>query len=132
MDFKKKLILGRVITFVFAALILIMGILQHNDMLISMAVAIFALGIVKVIQIARIVSNPKAYETYKLKSEDERNIFIARKAYSTSFWVSVYAEVIIMIILTALKNDYASIFSYIACGQLMIYIVISLIYRNKY
>lgn len=120
------------VTLVIGILMIAAGTYTENS-LGSIGFALTVISIVRIVRYKRLLKNPEELEKYENAVNDERTAYIASKAYSSAYWVSVYCLVILMCIFLFLKLEtYAKILSYITTFQLMLYVVFSFIYNKKY
>ncbi len=129
---KKRFLISRIFIFALGIAFVITGILG-NEYFYSMGTAMIAVGIVKSVQYYRIAKDEKKMKEYETKINDERNKFIAQKAYVAAFWVSIYAEWIAALVLNYLNHcSEAVILNCLVCVHLVIYWISYFIYGRKY
>lgn len=131
MNLKHRMILNRVTTFIMGAVLTAVGILK-NDSFLSIGLAMLIITVVQTIKTAAIISNPERYATYETSWNDERNLYIARKSYSMTFFASIYAEFAAFCVLEYLgKDDLGLMFACTICAQAVICWTANLFYRIK-
>ena len=119
-------------TAIFGLVLFVLGILK-NEQLLTMGLAIFIICIIKIIRYSKLLKNPEKAEKFTNSQTDERTIFIARKSYSTMFWLSVFIEFIASCCLALFnKNEIATILSYIICIQLALLCILYWYNDKKY
>lgn len=132
MKIKTKLILNRVITSVLAVLFIFAGYF-NSDMLMIMGVAMLFGTFARLVSLIPILRDEEKLRKYEVACKDERNVYLAQKSYSWSFWISVYLEFAALCVLSFLNmSEYAEIFSYIICIQLIVYVILRYVFNKKY
>lgn len=99
----------------------------------GMGTALLIVGILQVIRFVRYQKNPSYKETVDTNAQDERNRFIAMKAWSWAGYLLVMIAAVASIALRALGyNDYSMIASLCVCIILVLYWVSYWILKKKY
>lgn len=99
----------------------------------GMGAALLAVGILRLIQIARYRNDEEYREQADITAGDERTKFITSKAKSAAFYICVLAEAIAVIVLRLLDYpEYSTVTGLLICAQLIIYYVSYLVLRNRY
>ena len=99
----------------------------------GMGTALLIVGILQVIRFVRYQKNPSYKETVDTNAQDERNRFIAMKAWSWAGYLLVMIAAVASIALRALGyNDYSMIASLYVCIILVLYWVSYWILKKKY
>lgn len=99
----------------------------------GMGTALLIVGILQVIRFVRYQKNPSYKETVDTNAQDERNRFIAMKAWSWAGYLLVMIAAVASIALRALGyNDYSMIASLCVCIILALYWVSYWILKKKY
>ena len=128
---KKRLLIRIVFVFVLGIAFISMGYFG-NEYFYSIGIAMIAVGIAKAIRYYLMAKDEEKMKEYETKVNDERNRYVAQKAYGTAFWVSVYGEWIGSLVLTYLNHSGAEILSLLVCAQILVYIAFYFIYSRKY
>lgn len=120
------------VTLIVGILLIFAGMHTENA-LGSIGFAVAVISAVRIVRYKRLMKNPAELEKYENALNDERTAYIASKAYSAAYWVSVYCLVILMCVFLFLKLDeYAKILSYITTFQLLLYVLFAVVYNKKY
>ena len=99
----------------------------------GMGTALLIVGILQVIRFVRYQKNPSYKETVDTNAQDERNRFIAMKAWSWAGYLLVMIAAVASIALRALGyNDYSMIATLCVCIILVLYWVSYWILKKKY
>ena len=133
MELKRKIIAARVITFIMAAVFIVMGVIGKKELLYTIGISMGVISVIETIRFIRLFKNKEKFEEYKNSYYDERNIFLAQKSYSFAFWVSVVAEFIALAVLAYLgRNSASALFGYVICAQMLIYLAARAVFSRKY
>ncbi len=133
MSYKNKVIFGRVITFILAAVLIGAGIIKSNTGLLYMGVSLLAVNTVMTVKNILILSNPEKLKEVEAVYNDEREKFIAGKSYSFAFWTSVYIEFFAVIYFSYKDNtDYSTLVAALLCLKVILYAVSNIFYSKKY
>lgn len=99
----------------------------------GMGTALLIVGILQVIRFVRYQKDPSYKETVDTNAQDERNRFIAMKAWSWAGYLLVIIAAVASIALRALGyDDYSMIASLCVCIILVLYWVSYWILKKKY
>lgn len=128
---KKRFLISRIAVFLIGILFIVMGILG-NEQFYGMGICVLLIGALKAVQQYRIIKDGEKFKEYETKYNDERNRYIAEKAYAGAFWISIYGEFAAECILLYLKNDMGVFLSYLICAQVIIYLILRVVYNRKY
>lgn len=138
MEFKKKIKTRIYIMAVYAIIGAVLCVLGYtgkltNDLVKSFGAAILVVGIVKIIQNARVLNNPEKLQKCEIAEKDERNIMLWEKARSLAFNVYIILAGIAVIVLYILNIETAGqIVADTVCGFVAIYLICYCIVRKKY
>ena len=137
MDFRKKLTIRLYVAIGYIALGIILiatyALLKSdNDFLTSYGLALIVIGIVRIRQYFAIMKNEETLRKQQIKESDERNIAIASKAKSISFYVCILLACVAIIVLEILdRPEISAILSVSVCLMLVIYYVTYWIVRKN-
>ena len=137
MDFRKKLTIRLYVAIGYIALGIILiatyALLKSdNDFLTSYGLALIVIGIVRIRQYFAITKNEETLRKQQIKESDERNIAIASKAKSISFYVCILLACVAIIVLEILgRPEISVILSASVCVMLVIYYVTYWIVRKN-
>ena len=99
----------------------------------GMGTALLIVGILQVIRFVRYQKDPSYKETVDTNAQDERNRFIAMKAWSWAGYLLVIIAAVASIALRALGyDDYSMIASLCVCIILVLYWISYWILKKKY
>lgn len=137
MDYKRKLkirlyfAIGYIILGL--AMIVVFNIINaQNTFWSSMGLALMIIGIARVRNHFRITKNEETIKKCEIAETDERNISIANRAKSISFFVYVIVASLSVIVLQLLEQTVAAtIISYSVCLLVLIYWISYLIISKK-
>lgn len=106
---------------------------ESNIALISLGAGLFAYGLASVIRDIRYRTNPGRAKQVEIRNRDERNIYIAEKARSLSFIITI---LVLCVLGTAFQllgqQSYGQLCLFIVCGACILYYVLYLVLRNRY
>ena len=93
-----------------------------------------AIGILRIIQSTKMLRNPEKAQDYEAMQKDERTVFIANKARSIAFYISIIAQCIASIIAYFVFDSLLAcqLLCYITCFQCLLYYVFWIIFNKKY
>ena len=99
----------------------------------GMGSGIFAVGILRVLQIRKILKGDKDALKKLTEGYDERNVMIYNKAMSTTMRICLFAAFIAMFVLYILeKTVVANTVACVILGSMAVYLVCHWIYSRKY
>lgn len=109
------------------------AVLDGNVAVVSISAGLIAYGIASLIRDIRYCADPQQAKRTDIRNRDERNIFIAEKARSMSFVITILGLCLSGIILQLLGREaYGQLCLFIVCGACILYFVIYLLLRRKY
>ena len=138
MDYKKKIKLRICLGIVYLVIGVILCIVSYtgvtdNKFISSFGAALSVVGIARIIQYARLMSDPERMESRAIAEKDERNIMLWEKARSLTFAVYISAAAIAMIVCLMLNFEFTGqIIAYNICGFVFIYWICYAIMKQKY
>ena len=93
-----------------------------------------AIGILRIIQSTKMLRNPEKAQDYEAMQKDERTVFIANKARSMAFYISILAQCIISIIAYFVFDSLlvCQVLCFATCFQCLVYYIFWIIYNKKY
>ena len=129
-----KRLIASIVWIVIGILLSICSFLNLVDSYWSgMGTALLIVGILQVIRFVRYQKDPSYKETVDTNTQDERNRFIAMKAWSWAGYLLVIIAAVASIALRALGyDDYSMIASLCVCIILVLYWVSYWILKKKY
>ena len=138
MDFKKKIktriCLGIIYLLIGAGLCIVCytGV-ADNKFISSFGAALSVVGIARIIQYARLLSDPERMKSRAIAEKDERNIMLWEKARSLTFAIYISVAAAAMIVCLMLNFEFAGqIIAYNICGFVFIYWICYAIIKRKY
>ena len=138
MEFKNKIKKRIYLMAIYAIIGAVLCVLSYtgkltNDLVKSFGAAIIVVGIVKIIQNARVLKNPEKLQKCEIAEKDERNIMIWEKACSLAFNVYIILAGTTVIGLYIFNMETAGqIVADTVCGFVAIYFICYCIVRKKY
>lgn len=106
---------------------------QLDEFWSGMGSAFIAVGALQLIRMARYSKNPEYREKVDVESKDERNRFIANKAWASAGYVYVVIAAVATIALRLIGlDDMSMVVSGSMCLILVLYWVFYLIFKRKY
>ena len=138
MEFKKKIkqrICLAVVYLVIGATLCVLSYMSiiKNEYMSAFGAAFAVAGLAKIIQNARLMSNPDKMQLRAVAEKDERNIMLWEKARSLTFAVYICAAAAAMIVCLLLDMELAGrIIAYNICGLVFIYWICYAIIKRKY
>lgn len=131
---KKKLIWTSIIGL--AGIILLVANMVQSEVTTtttSFAAAITGVSIARMFQLYRISKNPKLLKKYQIEQKEERFITIAEKSGRYTLLLTILAEFVAIFVFILLNNhEIASIISYIAGIQTLVYLILYYYLSRKY
>ena len=107
--------------------------LIRDDFWSAMGVSFLLIGVLQVIREIRYRSNEEYREKFDTEAKDERNRFIANKAWAWAGYLFILIAAVASIVLRVLHQDLLSLAaSYSVCLMLILYWISYLILRKKY
>lgn len=129
-----KRIIASIVWIVVGIVLSVCSILDFVDPYWSgMGTALLVVGVMQLIRFIRYKQDPAYKEAVDTQTQDERNRFIATKAWSWAGYLFVIISAVASIALRALGyNDYSMIASLCVCLIIVLYWVSYWILRKKY
>ena len=123
-----------IITAIAGVLLLVIGCLRgDNSMINSCGIALFAVSILKIVQLLRLTKNEERLQKYELMQNEERLILIATKSGHTMFSVSIMVEYLAILgLLIAEKESAALILCCVVALQTFGYLITYYLFSKKY
>lgn len=132
-NIKRKIIWLLAMSLVGLTLIITNSIDEMNSMAFGLGSALLVIGLVKVIQLYKVSKDKEKLAQYEMIQNEERLKFISNKSSSLTWYVTLFAQYIAMIVLTIIKEyDYASLISYITSIQVLIYLFLYYVFNKRY
>ena len=104
-----------------------------EDFWSGLGMGLLLIGILRLIQILRYRRDEEYAQRIMVRNHDERNLFLAEKARSWTFYSSILAEAIAVVILRVFNHaELSSLMGYLVCGQMLIYWILWVVLRKKY
>ena len=107
---------------------------KNTNLIGSFFAGFAAIGILRIIQSTKLLRNPEKAQDYEAMQKDERTVFIANKARSIAFYISIIAQCIASIIAYFVFDSLLAcqLLCYITCFQCLLYYVFWIIFNKKY
>lgn len=106
---------------------------EMNSMAFGLGSALLVIGLIKVIQLYKVIKDKEKLAQYEMIQNEERLKFIANKSSSITWYITLFVQYIAMIVLTIMKQyNYASLISYITSIQVLIYLCAYYIFNKRY
>lgn len=103
------------------------------DFTTGFAVGITGVSIIRLIQLYRIIKNPSLLKKYEIGQKEERAITLAEKSGRFTLLVTILGEFLAIFTLILInKNEIATIVSYVAAIQTIVYLVTYYFLSQKY
>lgn len=137
-DLKQKMHFNIAIAFVGLAMMItgwVLTVMREGTFseITGMGSGIFAVGILRVLQIRKILKGDKDAIKKLTEGYDERNVMIYNKAMSTTMRICLFAAFVAMFVLYVLeKTVLANTIACVICGSMAVYLVCHWIYSKKY
>ena len=133
-NIESRMVWYSALLFIGAALFILAEFMEVLDNFWSgMGLGFVVVSGLRLVQIARYKNNDAYAKKITVENNDERNQFLATKAWSTTFYYSILLEGLAIIIFYILKtSDVAQVISMVLCGQLIIYWVTYAVLKSKY
>lgn len=134
MDRIKKKMIGFVCLLVIGVVFLAVGIIRSDDsILVAIGVAYIVCAAIRFVQYYRLTKNEEKRNEYEMLQTEERTVFLAEKARSVTFVLSVGAEFIGGVIAFLIGKESIGInFFYVAGIQSFVYLLCYSYYSKKY
>lgn len=103
------------------------------DFTTGFAAGITGVSIIRLIQLFRIIKNPSLLKKYEIGQKEERAITLAEKSGRFTLLVTILGEFLAIFTLILInKNEIATIVSYVAAIQTIVYLVTYYFLSQKY
>ena len=138
MKLKSQRIYNIVLIFVgiagWAVTVFLLGESEQINFVSGFFAGIAMIGILRTVKTARIMKNPEKAQDYEAMQKDERTVFVAGKARSMAFYVSILAQCIGAFIAYAVFKNHliCQALCFVTCFQCIVYYVFWIIYNKKY
>ena len=129
-----KRIIACIVYMVIGAALFVLGLLEHLDSFWSgMGGALIAVGAVRIVQYFRFRNNEAYRQQREIEAKDERNRFIANKAWAWAGYLFILIAAISTIVFKLLGQDLLSVAAgFAVCIIALLYWICYLILRKKY
>lgn len=114
---------------------LLLGVNDYQSGLLStMSAVMLAIGIVRLLRIHRIEKDPDRKADYEAAQKDERIVYIANKARSLTFVITVYLELVAGLAAIFLFDQrlLGEVLCYLTCFQCLLFTGLYRYYSKKY
>ena len=127
-------IIACIVYMVIGAALFVLGFLEHLDSFWSgMGGALIAVGAVRIVQYFRLRNNEAYRQQREIEAKDERNRFIANKAWAWAGYLFILIAAISTIVFKLLGQDLLSVAAgFAVCIIALLYWICYLILRKKY
>ena len=138
MNLKNQRIYGSVLTVVgligWAVFMFLVDETKNTNLIGSFFAGFAAIGILRIIQSTKLLRNPEKAQDYEAMQKDERTVFIANKARSTAFYISILAQCIVSLIAYFAFDSLlvCQVLCFTTCFQCLIYYIFWIFYNKKY
>lgn len=125
------IVIGLIIGLIFAAY----GEEDYNGgILCGMGTALTFVGIFRLVKLYRISRDPEKAADYEAANKDERVIYIANKARSLTFAISIYVQLAVGLIAQFVFGQrlLSMVMCYFVCFQCLLFVLLYRIYSKKY
>lgn len=93
---------------------------------------LLAVGIAKLVQYRRLARKPEKLADYEASLKDERTVYIANKARSTAFFITVYTELAVGLLCFLHSPLVGKVLCFAASAQCLISVLVYWYYNKKY
>ena len=127
-------IIACIVYMVIGAALFVLGFLEHLDSFWSgMGGALIAVGAVRIVQYFRLRNNEAYRQQREIEAKDERNRFIANKAWAWAGYLFILIAAISTIVFKLLGQNLLSMAAgFAVCIIALLYWICYLILRKKY
>lgn len=107
---------------------------QGDNWFVMIGSAVAAVGALRLLKISRLNRNPERAADYDASLQDERVAYVANKARSLTFFISVYTQLIIAFVLVLVfrRTLMGEAFCILTCLQCVIYTLCFWHYSRRY
>lgn len=130
-DARKNHLIWYVCCIIVAAGLLIAGILLKIEFLCGFGTAFGLVVLLRTVILLFHTRNEDAREEYNASQQDERVIYIARRARSAAFYIMLIAEALGIVVLTIMSNPAGLWLAYLVCAQAVLYVICYYVIRAR-
>ena len=107
---------------------------QENNWFLSIGCGIVAIGIVRLLRVARLSCDPNRAADYEASLQDERTAYVANKARSLAFFLCIYAQLAAALVAIVWFHQplIGKVLCLLTCVQTIVYTVSFWYYNSKY
>lgn len=129
----RKRIIWSTLVAVAGIILLFVGKGGENSFVRGLGAGITAAAIAKLIQYYRIARNPKLLKKFAIEQKEERLIALAEKSGRFTFLLTVVAEFVGIVVLILLdRTEVATVISFVAALQSLVYLISYYYLSKKY
>lgn len=111
---------------------IVAGMVIDRQMILTLGVAFLVMGILRIVQYARLLKNPDALEAQEIAVTDERNILLSQKARSLAFsWFVFFAGIAAIVCFAMGKILIGQAIAFSMCAAVFLYWVIYLFLQKR-
>ena len=108
------------------------GIVVDREMMLTLGIAFFAMGILRIVQYARLLKNPTALEEREIAVTDERNLLLSQKAKSLAFsWFVFFAGIASIVCFAMNEIIIGQTIAFSMCAAVFLYWIIYLFLQKR-
>lgn len=106
----------------------------QSGVLAGLSTVLILASFIRLFQLRKLLKNPAKAAEWLAYQKEERTIFIVNRARSVTFYISIFAELTASLVCAfALDQRLLSqVFSYLACAQCVLYLILFKIYSKRY
>lgn len=130
-DYRKTNMIWYIAMVIVGVVFLVLGLVLDNQFLSGFGVAFAVVVAIRLARLLIATKDEESKEEYNVSMNDERTVYIARRARSAAFYFSVIIEAIAVIVLRFMDNPAFQIVCYIMCMQVLLYLIAIYVLRKK-
>ncbi len=130
-DVRKNQLIWYVCCIIIAAGLLLAGILLNIDFLCGFGTAFGCVVLVRTVMLLVRTKDEDARREYNASQQDERVVYIARRARSAAFYIMLLAEALGVVILSIMSHPAGMWLAYLVCAQALLYVICYYVIRAK-
>ncbi|MGI5825448.1 MAG: DUF2178 domain-containing protein [Bacillota bacterium] len=120
-DYRKTNMIWFIVCALVGAVFVAGGVYLHNEGLIGFGVAFAVVVLLRMIMLIWRTRDEESKYEYNMSASDERTVYLAHKARSIAFYISVLAEAVLLIVMFILENPIYQWLAYLLCAQCLLY-----------
>ena len=130
-DYRKTTLIWFILCIIIGIGCVISGVYFENEFLVGFGSAMGIVILLRLVKLLWQTRNDDSKYEYNMSMSDERTVYLAHKARSFSFVVTIFGEIVLLLTLFFLEEPVAVYLAYLLCAQALLYTGSYYYFRSK-